>query len=83
MTLSRNPAICAAELDGEICLFHPDNAEYLNFKATGPMLARGRSWNAMGLAELERTDSQTGNSLKPLQLQPGQADAIRGAKIIK
>ncbi|MFM7647830.1 MAG: PqqD family protein [Cyanobium sp.] len=35
MTLSRNPAICAAELDGEICLFHPDNAEYLNLNVTG------------------------------------------------
>jgi hypothetical protein len=35
MTLSRNPAICAAELDGEICLFHPTNAEYLNLNATG------------------------------------------------
>jgi len=35
MTLSRNPTICAAELDGEICLFHPDNAEYLNLNATG------------------------------------------------
>ena len=35
MTLSRNPAICAAELDGEICLFHPDNAQYLNLNATG------------------------------------------------
>jgi len=35
MTLSRNPAICAAELDGKICLFHPDNAEYLNLNATG------------------------------------------------
>jgi hypothetical protein len=34
MTLSRNPAICAAELDGEICLFHPDTAEYLNLNAT-------------------------------------------------
>lgn len=35
MTLSRNPTICAADLDGEICLFHPDNAEYLNLNATG------------------------------------------------
>ena len=35
MTLSRNPDICAAELDGEICLFHPDNAQYLNLNATG------------------------------------------------
>jgi hypothetical protein len=33
--LQRNPAICAAELDGEVCLFHPDNAEYLNLNATG------------------------------------------------
>jgi hypothetical protein len=35
MTLSRNLTICAAELDGEICLFHPGNAEYLNLNATG------------------------------------------------
>lgn len=35
MLLSRNPEICAAELDGEVCLFHPDNAEYLNLNATG------------------------------------------------
>jgi hypothetical protein len=33
--LSRNPSVCAAELDGEICLFHPDTAEYLNLNATG------------------------------------------------
>ncbi len=31
----RNPEICAAELDGEICLFHPDNAQYLNLNVTG------------------------------------------------
>ncbi|MFN9645705.1 MAG: PqqD family protein [Cyanobacteriota bacterium] len=31
----RNPEICAAELDGEICLFHPDTAQYLNLNATG------------------------------------------------
>jgi hypothetical protein len=31
----RNPEICAAELDGEICLFHPENAQYLNLNATG------------------------------------------------
>jgi hypothetical protein len=31
----RNPEICAAELDGEICLFHPVNAQYLNLNATG------------------------------------------------
>jgi len=31
----RNPEICAAELDGEICLFHPDNAQYLNLNSTG------------------------------------------------
>ena len=40
MTLSRNPAICAAELDGEICLFHPDNAEYLNLNATASAIWR-------------------------------------------
>ena len=31
----RNPAICAAELDGEICLFHPESAQYINLNATG------------------------------------------------
>jgi Coenzyme PQQ synthesis protein D (PqqD) len=31
----RNPAICAAELDGEICLFHPESAQYMNLNATG------------------------------------------------
>ena len=35
MPLSRNPDVCAADLDGEVCLFHPDNAEYLNLNATG------------------------------------------------
>ena len=40
--LQRNPAICAAELDGEVCLFHPDNAEYLNLNATGSAI-----WNLL------------------------------------
>ena len=31
----RNPVICAAELDGEICLFHPESAQYINLNATG------------------------------------------------
>ena len=35
MLLSRNPDICAAELDGEVCLFNPESAEYLNLNATG------------------------------------------------
>jgi hypothetical protein len=33
--LRRNPDICAAELDGEVCLFNPENAEYLNLNTTG------------------------------------------------
>ncbi len=33
--LSRNPEICAAELDGEVCLFNPQSAEYLNLNPTG------------------------------------------------
>jgi hypothetical protein len=33
--LSRNPDICAAELDGEVCLFNAESAEYLNLNATG------------------------------------------------
>ena len=35
MLILRNPEICAAELDGEICLFHPENAQYLNLNSTG------------------------------------------------
>lgn len=35
MIFSRNPAICAAKLDGEICLFHPETAEYLALNPTG------------------------------------------------
>lgn len=35
MSLGRNPEICAAERDGEECLFHPENAQYLNLKSTG------------------------------------------------
>lgn len=33
--IQRNSAICAAELDGEICLFHPESAQYINLNATG------------------------------------------------
>ena len=42
MILSRNPEICAAELDGEVCLFNPESAEYLNLNATGSWI-----WNLL------------------------------------
>lgn len=42
MLLRRNPEVCAAELDGEVCLFHPDNAQYLNLNATGSAI-----WNLL------------------------------------
>ena len=42
MLLRRNPDICAAELDGEVCLFNPENAEYLNLNATGSSI-----WNLL------------------------------------
>ena len=42
MPLSRNPEICAAELDGEVCLFNPENAEYLNLNGTGSSI-----WNLL------------------------------------
>ena len=35
MLIARNPEICSAELDGEICLFEPRKAEYLNLNKTG------------------------------------------------
>ena len=49
MPLSRNPEICAAELDGEMCLFNPEQAEYLNLNGTGSSI-----WNLLDApAELE------------------------------
>lgn len=42
MLLRRNPDVCAAELDGEVCLFHPDTAQYLNLNATGSAI-----WNLL------------------------------------
>lgn len=42
MLLSRNPEICAAELDGEVCLFNPERAEYLNLNGTGSWI-----WNLL------------------------------------
>ena len=49
MPLSRNPEICAAELDGEVCLFNPQNAEYLNLNRTGSSI-----WNLLDMpAELD------------------------------
>ena len=35
MPYQRHPDVCAAELDGEICLFHPHTARYLALNATG------------------------------------------------
>ena len=40
--LNRNPDICAAELDGEICLFNPQSAAYLNLNSTGSSI-----WNLL------------------------------------
>ena len=40
--ISRNPEVCAAELDGEICLFEPVKAEYLNLNKTGSAI-----WNLL------------------------------------
>ena len=42
MVIVRNPEICAAELDGEICLFEPVKAEYLNLNSTGSAI-----WNLL------------------------------------
>lgn len=42
MLILRNPEICAAELDGEVCLFHPQTAEYLNLNGTGSAI-----WNLL------------------------------------
>ena len=42
MLIARNPQVCAAELDGEICLFEPVKAEYFNLNGTGSAI-----WNLL------------------------------------
>lgn len=42
MLIARNPEVCAAELDSEICLFEPIKAEYLNLNSTGSAI-----WNLL------------------------------------
>ena len=42
MMIIRNPQVCAAELDGEICLFEPVQAEYFNLNSTGSAI-----WNLL------------------------------------
>jgi hypothetical protein len=42
MLLSRSPFIYCCELDGEVCLFHPDTAQYLNLNSTGSAI-----WNLL------------------------------------
>ena len=42
MLIARNPEVCAAELDCEICLFEPVKAEYLNLNGTGSAI-----WNLL------------------------------------
>ena len=38
--LSRHPEVCAAELDGEVCLFQPETAQYLNLNPTASAIWR-------------------------------------------
>jgi hypothetical protein len=38
----QNPNICAAELDGEMCLFDPGKAKYLNLDGSGSAI-----WNLL------------------------------------
>jgi hypothetical protein len=47
---AQNPSICAAELDGEICLFNPSTATYLNLN--GPASA---IWNLIASKASEET----------------------------
>ena len=42
MIIKRNPEVCAAELDAEICIFDPVKAEYLNLNNTGTAI-----WNLL------------------------------------
>jgi len=38
--LSHHPEVCSTELDGEVCLFHPDTAQYLNLNRTASAIWR-------------------------------------------
>jgi hypothetical protein len=42
MRYVQNPAICAAELDGEVCLFNPATADYLNLNGSASAI-----WNLL------------------------------------
>ena len=42
MRFVQNPAICAAELDGEICLFNPTTSDYLNLNGSASTI-----WNLL------------------------------------
>ena len=39
---SQNPDVCAAEIDGEFCIFNPTTAEFLNLNPSGSAI-----WNAI------------------------------------
>ena len=38
--LYRHPEVCASELDGEVCMFHMETAQYLNLNATASAIWR-------------------------------------------
>lgn len=42
MVYRQNTDICAAELDGEMCLFDPSKAKYLNINGSGSVI-----WNLL------------------------------------
>jgi hypothetical protein len=50
MFYTQNADICAAELDGEICLFNPATAEYLNLNGPASTI-----WNLLS----EPSDEET------------------------
>ena len=40
LLVSRHPSVYATELDGEVCLFHPETATYLNLNPTASAIWR-------------------------------------------
>lgn len=60
MIYRQNPNICAAELDGEICMFDPSKAKYLNLNGSGSaiwhLLAEPIDKEAIVTELLERYD---------------------------
>ena len=82
--LFRHPEVCAAELDGEVCLFHPETAQYLNLNATASaiwrLLEQPLSRNALVTALVGDLGYQAATAIAAEQAATGEALAVVAAR---